>query len=371
MSGALERFVPALAEILADSASWVVLGFAFAGLVHEFVPADRMIRYFGGRNAGSVVRATLVGAFLPMCSCGVIPAGIGLYRTGASLGSTIAFMIATPVINPAAVALSYGLLGMPVTLAYAATGVVGATCVGLLVNAAFAHEERCVVRTTLSEVRDTSLTARLLSALRWGFLELGSDISVYILVGFLLAAVVTAFVPAKAVQQFLGSGELSSLLAMAGVGVPLYVCAVGSIPLVASLLAKGAAPGTAIVFLMAGPATNAAELLAVYKRLGRAAAAVFVTGVFVFSIAGGIVANALVPRGTVHQPPAIEQPGVGSTVIAGYRCSTRSLPAMAVLIGLMGVGVWRRVRASYGGGGARALIRLRARQRGASLRNER
>jgi uncharacterized membrane protein YraQ (UPF0718 family) len=352
MAHLIGRFVGALVEIFAESAGWILLGFAFAGIVHEFVPAQQMVRYFGGRGVLPVVRAAAVGAVLPMCSCGVIPAGIGLYRTGASLGATVAFMISTPVINPAAVMLSYGLLGLPLTIVYAVTGVVASILTGLAVNAVSGGGECRVSTVSLEDVKESSLTRRVVSALRWGFLELGSDIAFYILIGFVLAALVSTFIPAGLVKALLGQASLASLVYMALVGIPLYVCAVGSIPLVAALLAKGALPGTAIVFLMAGPATNAAELFAVLKRLGKQAALFFVVGTFVFSILGGLAANSTVSRDQVRvvakSNAAIGDAGNASIVIEGYSCSTQSIPGMIVLAAIMASGVWKRTTNAYG-----------------------
>ncbi|VUT27534.1 MAG: putative permease [Candidatus Syntrophoarchaeum sp. GoM_oil] len=79
-----------------EALPWLILGFLMAGLLKAFVPEGFLFKYLGARNMRSVLNATLIGIPLPLCSCGVIPAGIGLYEQGVSRASTLAFLIATP-----------------------------------------------------------------------------------------------------------------------------------------------------------------------------------------------------------------------------------------------------------------------------------
>jgi uncharacterized membrane protein YraQ (UPF0718 family) len=348
----LTLFLGAFLEIAAEASSWLLLGFAFAGLVHEFISVDKMVKHFGEKGFLPLLKSSAIGVFLPMCSCGVIPAGIGMYKTGASLGSTLAFMTSTPAINPAAIALCWSLLGPKITLAYFLTAFLSAFLIGLIGNRfggkeVFSPDLEREKEMQLLEFKETSLTKRILSALRWGFFDLGSEVAFYVLIGFFLAALIAAFVPSVTVESYLGKHALTSLFLVALIGVPLYVCAVGSIPLVAALVAKGALPGVAIVFLMAGPATNMAELLAIFKSISRRAAILYASLVFFLSILGGFLTNLFLSSEKISISAEIlnktTQASKVSSYISNYYCSNYNLVAMAFLFILMAYGLYRRV----------------------------
>jgi hypothetical protein len=357
-----------------DAATWLVMGLVIAGLVHEFVPPARLQRWLGRSGFGPLLAATGIGALLPMCSCGVVPTGIGLYRTGASLGATLAFMMATPVINPAAVVLCLALLGPRLTIVYAITALVGSVTLGWVGNRFFGSSPSRSPSPAPSLSPSPSAAPppapspaapppmvvlvadeapawwrRVGAALRWGVWDLGTDVGYYILIGLVAAGVVGTLVPADVVSLVLGRGAFLSLLAALVIALPSYVCAVGSIPLVATLLVKGAAPGAAIVFLMAGPASNLGELLAIAARMGKRTAALFAGGVSAASVAGGIAANAWLGG----LPYEVVTGGGGALKAAAlavgpaaarFSCPPPLYPPVALLFLLGVVGVWRRVR---------------------------
>jgi uncharacterized membrane protein YraQ (UPF0718 family) len=345
----------------ADAASWVVIGLVLAGLIHEFVPPARLQRLLGRGGFAPLFTATGVGALLPMCSCGVVPTAIGLFRTGAGLGPSLAFMVAAPVINPAAVILCLALLGPRITIIYVAAGVVGALAIGWAGDRWLAGEARARVAAaaaaaaaagpaiTLVPDEPPVWWRRLWPALRWGVWELGTDIGYYILLGLLASGLIGALVPGDVVSFVLGRGLVVSLLAALLVGLPAYVCAVGSIPLVATLLLKGAAPGAAIVFLMSGPATNLGELFAIAGRLGKRAAALFAGGVAVVSLGAGLVANAwlggLSYEAVTGGGGALQSAALAAgPSVARFSCPPALLPAVLLLAALGLAGVAKRVR---------------------------
>lgn len=347
----LLNFLRAFIEMTAESATWLILGFVFAGLVHEFISIEKMVEHFGEKGFLPIFKSSLIGIFLPMCSCGVIPAGIGMYKTGASLGSTLAFMASTPAINPAAIFLSFSLLGPDFTLAYLLTAFFSAFFIGIIANKLggkeiFYRRINKEKEFQLIEFKETSLTKRLISALKWGLMDLGREISFYVFFGFLFASIIVAFVPSEIVTKYFGSSPLISLFLVALFGIPIYVCAVGSIPLVASLVSKGALPGIAIVFLMAGPATNAAEFLAIFKSIGRRAAVIYITFIFIFSVAGGFLTNILIPQTKVSMESVLRATKVSraSSYLSNYYCSDYNLVAVIVLFFLMFWGIFSRIR---------------------------
>ncbi len=106
----LINFSEGVLEIFQDAAVFVLFGFIVAGLLHVFIPTGRMRRFLGAGRFGPVIKASIMGLPLPLCSCGVLPAAIGLRRQGASKGATISFLISTPETGVDSIAISYALL---------------------------------------------------------------------------------------------------------------------------------------------------------------------------------------------------------------------------------------------------------------------
>ncbi len=294
-----DKIVLASMQILNDASVWLVMSFALAGLLHNFLKPDRLQRMLGNRKLSSLMRGTISGMLLPICSCGVIPLGLGLYYSGAYLGPTLAFMTATPVINPAAVLLAYGLLGPQIATIYLISGFVVPMVVGIIGNALGGPEiqapglEQRTDAVEMENAEDAGLYQKLTSGLHWGFMDLGVMVSRYIVMGVFLAGLIMAVVPKSMIQDYLGDPGMISLAGIAVLGTIMYVCAVGHIPFIAALVASGAAPGVAITFLMTGAATNLPELISIYKIIGKRAVAIYVLTMAPLSILIGYVTNLL------------------------------------------------------------------------------
>jgi hypothetical protein len=127
---------------------------------------------------------------------------------------------------------------------------------------------------------------RLKDGLVYAFTDLLKDIGGWLMLGILIAGIISYFVPIDFVERYLG-GEYSSLLIMLVIGIPLYICASASTPVAAALVLKGLSPGAALVFLLAGPATNAATMTVVSRQLGKAAVTVYVLAIAVSSLVIG------------------------------------------------------------------------------------
>ncbi|MCE5336148.1 MAG: permease [Desulfobacteraceae bacterium] len=285
-------------DILNDASAWLVLSFALAGILHELLRPETLQRMMANRRISSILRGTLSGMLLPVCSCGVIPLGLGLYYSGAYLGPTLAFMTATPIINPAAVILAYGLLGPQIATIYLLSGFAVPMLTGLLGNAFGGPELQAPgvgERPHLSETstENAGLGRRILSGLHWGFMDLGMMVSKYVVLGVLLAGLILALVPQHYIQEYLGNPGMISLAGIAVLGAVMYVCAVGHIPFIAALVAGGAAPGVAITFLMTGAASNLPELLSIYRLIGPRAVAVYALTLIGTSMLIGYMTNTL------------------------------------------------------------------------------
>lgn len=299
----VERVVKASLTILNDVSPWIVISLVAAGLLHSVLTPERFQRHLGNRKMSSLVKATISGMLLPICSCGVIPLGLGMYYSGAYLGPTLAFMVATPIINPAAILLAYGLLGPKIATIYLVSGfglplVIGFTAnvlAGPEMHAPGADNQNAVP--ILDDAADVGLYRKLLAGLEWGFKDLGVMTGKYIVFGILLAGIIIAIVPPQYIQRYLSNPGMISILGIAILGAIMYVCAVGHIPLIAALVASSAAPGVAITFLMTGAATNFPELVSIYKLIGKRAVVIYAGMLTGLSIAIGYFTNRLLGPG--------------------------------------------------------------------------
>jgi hypothetical protein len=291
------------AVYLNSSSDWLLLSFLLAGLLHNILSPDRLQSILGDRKAPTLGKAIASGLLLPICSCGVVPLGIGLYYSGAYLGPVLAFMTACPIINPAAVIMAFGLLGPKLAICYLVTGLVSAFLIGLIGNAFAGRElyapglETPVEQVVLEDASPVPLSGKLLSGMEWGFRDLGVQVSKYVVPGILLAGLITAVVPSSLIQRYLGNPGLISIGGVALIGTVMYVCAVGHIPFIAALVARGAAPGVAVTFLMTGAATNLPELFSIYKLIGKRAAITYNVGVVGMSLIAGYITNRLLTPG--------------------------------------------------------------------------
>ncbi len=291
-------------EILAESAPFVLFGFFAAGVLKALVPGDVVARHLGNNSAASVLKASLFGIPLPLCSCGVIPAAIGLRKQGAGKGATAAFLISVPETGVDSMAITWALLDPVMTLLRPIAAFFTAVVTGLLINrlpedaaepASDHRQSNCGCAASCSENRPapasrSALGRRLQDGLAYAFGDLLGDIGKLLLIGIAIAGAISYFVPDDFFMRYL-SGEWLSLLIMLGVGIPLYICASASTPVAAALVLKGLSPGAALVFLLAGPATNPATITVVARYLGKKAAVIYLCVIACCSLALGWITN--------------------------------------------------------------------------------
>ena len=279
---------------------WMVLSLIVAGCLHEFLTPEALTKSnLGTTKPTGVLRPTLAGMLIPICSCGSIPLGIGLYHSGAYLGPTLAFMTSSPMINPISIILCYGLLGPEIATVYVITGFVAPMIIGLIANRFpgkelyLKRDENAPQRIQL-EAEKPSVPRRIVMGLRWSFSEL--MIGKYTVLGMLTAALIFSIFPQSAIQRYLGDPSFVSLLGITVIAALMYVCAVGHIPFIAAIVASGAAPGVAITFLMAGAATNISELITINRTIGKRAMLLYFGLVVTISNIVGYLTNQLFPN---------------------------------------------------------------------------
>jgi uncharacterized membrane protein YraQ (UPF0718 family) len=295
----LVEFAAASFDFAVMSAPSLLLGFLLAGLLHVFIPADRIPGLIGRPGLRSVFLASAIGLPLPLCSCGVIPVALGLRKKGASRGATAAFFISTPEIGIDSFLLSLSLLGLPLSIvriiaSFASAALVGVVIDLLKLDGEESHGE-CgapagCCETDVDHRHRGEIRGRLAEGIRYGFIDLVDDTAGLLFAGFLLAGLIAAALPGDALSA-LGPGAASSYLTAFVISLPMYVCASSSTPLAFALIEKGLSPGAALVFLLAGPASNVATMTAVKSRLGSKSLAVYLAGIAAVSLATGMLTD--------------------------------------------------------------------------------
>ena len=300
------KILIALWNVLAMMAPWLLAGFFLAGVVSVLLPREWVVKAMGrAKGWRGVLNAVLIGVPLPICSCGVLPLTTGLRKAGAGKGAVAGFLISTPQTGIDSILATYALMG-PVfaiarPLAAFATGLVGGAAVNALTRGeADASPEmpekkscHCCCCHQHEHVEASQKANVLVRIFRTGFGELLGEVARPLAVGLVISAVVTAFVPANFFATAFGGNDCLAMPAMVLIGFPMYVCSTASIPIAASLMAKGLTPGAAFVFLMVGPAINAASLATVSKLIGTRATIAYALVIALGAIACGIGVNAL------------------------------------------------------------------------------
>ena len=296
--------------VLAMMAPWLLGGFLLAGVVSIFLPKAWVEKTMGkSRGWRGILNAVLIGVPLPVCSCGVLPLTAGLRKAGAGKGASAAFLISTPQTGLDSILATYSLLGpffaVARPLAALLTGLVGGMVVDLVAHGdagapppeapkkcccCCCHKRSEKVMANSEQVG--GLHACMVRVLRKAD-ELLGEILHPLLIGLLVAAAITVLVPENFFAEVFGGRDSLAMPAMVLIGFPMYVCSTASIPIALSLVLKGVSPGAAFVFLMVGPAINAASLATVSKLIGFRATIVYALVIALGSIVCGVLVNCL------------------------------------------------------------------------------
>lgn len=306
------KFLVSLFAVMCQMAPWLLLGFFLAGVLARLIPAEKIKRHFSGQGVGAVVKAALFGVPLPLCSCGVIPLAASLRTEGAGKGPTGAFFVATPQTGIDNFLITSGLLGAPAALLRAALAFASGLVSGVLIGrfapddpaasapepapetpAARPKEKCCCCCCGHKPEPKRGPVAFFKFVLNHGFNVMMRDMRWSLLIGLAAAAVVALFVPDDFGAEFFAGRRWLEFLAMLVLGLPLYVCSNASVPLAAALLAKGVSPGAALVFLVVGPAANAASIAAMVKVLGGRATLLCLAAMAGLAVLAGIGVNCL------------------------------------------------------------------------------
>jgi len=341
----LTFFIKNFIDLSAEASPWLLLGLLIAGLMKAWVPSKILSKHLG-KGKPAIIKAALIGAPLPLCSCGVIPVATELRRSGASAPATAAFLVATPETGIDSVSVSYALLGPILAVYRPFAAIMSAIITGLLVsgikekdikspitetkqtNSACCASKQptsatltteptvkicCSSKTPIKEIKietkknsccssNTATTnaatmskvfpappsalnnfiEKSKTGVYYAATKLIDDIITWLAIGLVFAAVIRTFLP----QEFLlsyGSG-LPAMLLMIVISIPMYICATASTPIAAGFIMAGLSPGTALVFMLAGPATNISTLGVIKNEMGSAVLIRYLLGVALCAI---------------------------------------------------------------------------------------
>ena len=287
--------------ILLESSPFILFGFFIAGLLKAFIPNDFIQKHLGQGKTSSVLKASLFGVPIPLCSCGVIPAAAGLREQGASMGATASFLISTPETGVDSIAVTYALLDPVMTVIRPVAAFFTALVTGIGVNlldkappppkaTPFTMAPSCGCGCGSQKEKKKTMGMKIKEGMGFAFGDLLADIGPWLLVGIGLAGVITVYISPHFIEAYLGDG-LFSMLVMIAMSTPLYVCATASTPIAAALALKGLSPGAALVFLLAGPATNMATITVVSKLLGKKTMVIYLSAIIICSLVMGLLVN--------------------------------------------------------------------------------
>lgn len=305
-----------LIDITLETAPWMLVGLLAAGLIKAWIPENLVVRWLGGQGIMSVVRATLVGMPLPLCSCSVIPMALELRRNGASNASTVSFLVSTPETGVDSIALSWVLLGPFMTVARPVAAMMTGIFSGFLTlfvdhlknvkeqdenNAqeggagdASCYPSRCGCKKIEKQAEGIlvwrNVWQRTWDGLWYALEALWNDIAPWLTLGLLLTALVETWLPVGALQDYSHEGWFSMLI-MVFVSMPVYVCATASTPMAASMLYSGLSPGMTLAFLISGPATNLAPLGIIKRELGGYTLTAYLLGILISAMSLGMLTD--------------------------------------------------------------------------------
>ena len=360
MQGFLLQFLQEGWAILIEALPYLIFGFFMAGLLKAYIPDNWVAKHLGKDGFWNVIKASLIGIPLPLCSCGVVPTAAGIRKQGASKGATASFLISTPETGVDSIAITYGLLGPVMMVIRPLSAFLTAVTAGISINIfdkstdlpdineqqtsccssqkgsekSTCHDSEHLTSVELimidqpAEKSDCCGTASKVSenntghttgesscgcapvpenltilekfkkGMHFAFVDLVKDTALWFMIGIALAALISMFLSPELIETYFGNQYLSMAL-MLIIATPLYVCATSSTPIAAAFLLKGISPGSVLVFLLAGPATNAASIAVINKVIGKKATAIYLANIMIVSVLIGLTVDALYPDWSV------------------------------------------------------------------------
>lgn len=328
------NFIQNLLDLLLEASPWLVFGLALGGAMKALIPTTLLQQHLKGQGIAAITKAAILGAPLPLCSCGVIPAALGLRKAGASKPATTSFLVSTPETGIDSISITYALLGPFMAIVRPIAALISALTAGLLVavfdpeketshQPATSHQKadccsnsspscdgdetatpECVTSCCDTQEMGTTEAAKkpwpykIMEGIRYAFTQLLDDIVVWLIIGLIFAALVKTYLPPDFLVQW-GTG-ITAMLIMLLAGIPMYICATASTPVAAGLIMSGISPGVALVLLLTGPATNISTLGVINRELGKRTMWLYLLGVGVTAIVSGVLVDLVVTTWNIN-----------------------------------------------------------------------
>lgn len=283
--------------ILANAMSfYILLGLLIAGILKQLIPDDFITKHLGKSDKKSVIKATLLGIPMPVCSCSVIPLAKSLQKEGASKGSVQSFLISTPITGVDSIMATYSVFGWFFTIYRVITSIFIAIITGIIQNFVD-NKEATVVEEQKSccsgcgcnasqEQEKKSFSFK--EAFTYAYVTLFKDIYFPLFIGIIIGALFTTFLP-KEILSPLFEYQFITYIAVLIIAMPLYVCATASLPIAAAFIMSGMSAGGAFVFLSAGPATNSVTMGVVASMFGKKSLFIYIGSIAILSIIFGYI----------------------------------------------------------------------------------
>ncbi len=274
-------------------APYLLFGFLMAGVLSVLISKDYVRRHLGGQGWLGSLKAALVGVPMPICSCGVIPLAASLRKHGASRGATASFLASTPQTGVDSLMITYALLGWIFAVSRALVAFVSGIICGTAV-AAVSPRENAEPEECHDECCQPNQHCAIRRMLSYGFISLPRDIARAMILGIIISGIISGLIPDNFFTDRLGDSPVAMLL-MLGIGIPLYVCSSASVPIALAFIKAGISPGAALVFLITGPATNAATLTTLWQIIGKKQLTVFLVTLAACALGAGLLMNQFSP----------------------------------------------------------------------------
>jgi uncharacterized membrane protein YraQ (UPF0718 family) len=304
----LKEFLENIYILLNAMSFFILIGLLIAGILKQIIPDNFVSKHLGGNSFISVIKATILGIPLPVCSCSVIPLAKSLQKEGASRGAVQSFLISTPITGVDSIMATYSFFGWIFTIYRVITSIIIAVVVGLIENIFNKEVKKPKFRLNnipknqtiqgISFIQNSSCSSECCSTSNksdsfsiknvfdYAFNVLFKDIAKSLLIGVIIGALFTTFLPKEILSTIYNNRLLTYILVIV-ISMPLYVCATSSLPVAAAFMLSGMSPGGAFIFLSAGPATNSVTMGVIASMFGKRSLIVYTLTIALLSILFG------------------------------------------------------------------------------------
>ncbi len=302
----LQNYLSETWMLIAEMGPYLLIGFIVSGVLHRWIRESWIQSRLGQPGFKSIALASLVGVPMPLCSCGVIPVTASLRAKGASKGAAASFLTSTPQTGIDSILATYGMLGPVFAIYRVFVAFISGLVVGTIIDRVGSATETRQPRLNASNDSKPSWG----DSLRYGMITLPADIAASLTIGFLLAGLISALAPDNLLANLPG-GVYASILLTTAIAIPFYICSTGSIPLALALIASGLPVSSALVLLIAGPATNIATIATMRKTLGGRETAIYVISIILTSWIAALVFHEFLDTGIFSEQHLHEmEPGL-------------------------------------------------------------